>query len=114
MQELVDIYIKPGCAPVNLISGVGSGKETVVPAPDRKAVFSGLDSLFSFHSESFLPALEAAAAPLMKPSTDKDFDSDGKLSLEVARSVGNIFVKHAAFMKMYSTYIKYVDLHLIG
>ncbi|KIY63637.1 hypothetical protein CYLTODRAFT_381929 [Cylindrobasidium torrendii FP15055 ss-10] len=109
MQELVDIYIKPGCAPVNLISGVGSTKETVVPAPDRKAVFSGLDSLFSFHSGSFLPALEAAAAPLMKPSADKDFDSDGKLSLEVARSVGNIFVKHAAFMKMYSTYINNFD-----
>ena len=106
----MEIYIKPGSAAVNLIASVGSAKETVVPAAERKIVFGGIESLFSFHKESFLPALEQAAAPLIKSA--KDADVDGKLSMDVARNVGNIFVRHAAFMKMYSTYIKYVGLIL--
>jgi len=109
LQELVDIYIKPASTPVNLLSGVGSGKDTVVPAPERKVVFGGIDALFSFHNDSFLPALEGAAAPLMKSQAAmQDTDSDGQLSFDVAKAVGNIFVKHAAFMRMYSSYIKYV------
>ncbi|KAF9036417.1 hypothetical protein BDZ89DRAFT_1100599 [Hymenopellis radicata] len=101
LQELMDIYIKPGCAPVNMLTGVSSSKETVVPAAERKVVFNGVDALFSFHKESFLPALEMAAAPLMKPA--------GQQILIVAKAVGNIFVKHAAFMKMYSSYINNFD-----
>lgn len=107
LQELVDIYIRPSAAPVNLISGVGSGKETIIPASERKIVFSGVEALFSFHKESFLPTLEAAAIPLMKkPQAGEDIDPDGQLSVEVTRSVASIFLKHAAFMKMYSSYIK--------
>ncbi|KAH0838462.1 hypothetical protein J3R83DRAFT_6774 [Lanmaoa asiatica] len=94
LQGLVDIYVKPSAAPVNLISGVGSGKETVIPASERKIVFNGIEALFSFHKESFLPALEAAA---------DTFD-------EVTKGVAGIFLKHAAFMKMYSSYIKFTDL----
>ncbi|KAF8973748.1 hypothetical protein BDZ97DRAFT_1776622 [Flammula alnicola] len=111
LQELVDIYIKPASTPVNLLGGVGSSsKDTVVPAPERKVVFGGIDALFSFHSDSFLPALEGAAAPLMKtPAEMQDTDQDGQLSLNVAKAVGNIFVKHAAFMKMYSSYINNFD-----
>jgi hypothetical protein len=111
LAELVDLYIKPGAAPVNLLSGVGSSKDTVVPASERKIVFNGLDSLFSFHKDSFLPALEVAAAPMMKPAaTVQEADSDGQLSLKVVRAVAGMFIKHAAFMKMYSSYIKYVPL----
>lgn len=107
LQELVEIYIKPASAPVNLLSGVGSTKDTVVPAPERKVVFGGIDALFSFHHASFLPALEVAAAPLMKTSAElQALDPDGQLSLDVSKAVGNIFVKHAAFMRMYSSYIK--------
>jgi len=115
LQELVDIYIKPASTPVNLISGVGSSKETIVPASERKTVFNGVDALFSFHSESFLPALEIAAAPLMKPSNVlQETDIDGQLSISVAKAVGNMFLKHAAFLKMYSSYIKSVSFMLIG
>jgi hypothetical protein len=72
-------------------------------------VFGGLEALFSFHKESFLPMLENATAPVMKSSAElAEVDADGLLSLRVARAVANIFVSHAAFMKMYSTYIKYV------
>jgi hypothetical protein len=99
----VDIYVKPASTPVNLLTG-GSSKHTVVPTSERKIVFSGVDALFSFHKESFLPALEAATAPLMNKR--QDADADGQLSLRVAKAVGNMFLKHAAFMKMYSTYIK--------
>lgn len=106
LQELVDIYIKPAATPVNLLSGVGSSKDSVVPASERKVVFGGIDALFSFHKESFLPALEGAAAPLMKSGPGSDVDADGQVSLNVAKAVGDIFVKHAAFMKMYSSYIK--------
>jgi hypothetical protein len=109
LQELVDIYIKPSAIPVNMITGVGSSKETVVPAPERKIVFSGVDALFSFHKESFLPALEIAAAPLMQPAAVlHEADADGLLSLTVAKAVGSMFLKHAAFMRMYSGYIKCV------
>ncbi|KAF9229502.1 hypothetical protein BS17DRAFT_688846 [Gyrodon lividus] len=110
LQELVDIYIKPSAAPVNLISGVGSGKETVIPASERKIVFSGVEALFSFHKESFLPALESAAAPLMKKlPANEELDADGQLSIEVTKAVSGIFLKHTAFMKMYSSYINNFD-----
>ncbi|KAI9572792.1 hypothetical protein HD554DRAFT_1359366 [Boletus coccyginus] len=111
LQELVDIYVKPSASSVNLISGVGSGKETVIPAAERKIVFSGIEALFSFHKESFLPALEAAAAPLMgHPSSEgEELDSDGQLSIKVTKGVAGIFLKHAAFMKMYSSYINNFD-----
>ncbi|KAJ3564254.1 hypothetical protein NP233_g8417 [Leucocoprinus birnbaumii] len=110
LQELVDIYIKPGSMPVNILSGVGSSKETIVPMSERKIVFGGLDALFSFHNESFLPALERACAPMMKsPEELQAADADGQLSMTVAKTVGDIFLKHAAFMKMYSSYINNFD-----
>ncbi|KAF8078424.1 hypothetical protein FPV67DRAFT_1404178 [Lyophyllum atratum] len=109
LQELVDIYIKPGCAPVNILGSVGS-KDTVVPASERKLVFAGIDALFSFHKDSFLPALEVAAAPLMKSAEElQQADPDGQLSLNVVKAVGNMFLKHAAFMRMYSSYINNFD-----
>ncbi|KAI0662761.1 hypothetical protein C8Q70DRAFT_908828 [Cubamyces menziesii] len=106
LQELVDIYIKPASVPVN---GIGQNKDTVVPAHERKIVFSGLEALFYFHRESFLPALERATAPLLVPTQGGPTDVDGQLSLYVARDVANTFVSHAAFMKMYSTYINNFD-----
>ncbi|KAI0043187.1 hypothetical protein FA95DRAFT_1563538 [Auriscalpium vulgare] len=110
MQELVDIYIKPAHAPVNLLGGVSSAKETVVPAAERKIVFSGLDALFSFHKESFLPALEFAAAPVLKPAAvlAKE-DPDGHITATAAKAVASAFISHAAFMKMYSSYINNFD-----
>ena len=104
LQELVDIYVKPAAAAV---SGLGSVRQSVVPAAERKIVFGGLEALFSFHKESFLPMLENATAPIMRPAAELvEIDVDGRLSLNVARAVARIFVSHAAFMKMYSTYIK--------
>ena len=104
LQELVDIYVRPAASTVNMISSVSTSRETVVPSAERKIVFGGVEALFSFHKESFLPALEAAASPLLRAEPGDDVD--GKLSSDVAMAVGRMFVSHAAFMKMYSSYIK--------
>jgi hypothetical protein len=103
LQELVDIYIKPSCAPVSALGT--SSKDTVIPANERKIVFGGLESLLTFHRDSFLPALERASKPLLVPG-GAAADSDGSLSSNVAMEVGRTFLSHAAFMKMYSSYIK--------
>ncbi|KAJ6516340.1 Dbl homology domain-containing protein [Mycena sanguinolenta] len=108
LQELFDIYIKPAAA---LVNGFGVPiKDSVVPASERKIVFGGIDALLSIHKESFLPALENAAAPTMKLSSDlAEADADGQLSLSVAKAIGNVFLKHSAFMKLYSSYINNLD-----
>lgn len=100
LNELVDIYIRPASIPVTGINS--NGKETIVPLSERKVVFNGLESLFSFHQQSFLPALEGGAAPLFTNANDED----GHISTMVAITIANVFLSHAAFMKMYSTYIK--------
>ncbi|CCM01936.1 uncharacterized protein FIBRA_04009 [Fibroporia radiculosa] len=110
LQELVDIYIDPAAATVSGLGNVGQKQETVVPAAERKVVFSGLEALFRFHKDSFLPALERASASLLVSSEELAAkDADGYLSLDVAMKVAQIFVSHAAFMKMYSTYINNFD-----
>ncbi|KAF8516103.1 hypothetical protein BU17DRAFT_51020 [Hysterangium stoloniferum] len=108
LQELLDIYIKPASSVINTLgNAVASTKETVIPQQERKIVFNGLDSLYSFHSQSFLPALEHAAKPLLHaPSLDT---TAGEVSMGAAMAVANVFVSHAAFMKMYSTYINNFD-----
>ncbi|KAH9835614.1 uncharacterized protein C8Q71DRAFT_762768 [Rhodofomes roseus] len=110
LQELVDIYIAPAAVQVNVLSGVSQKQETLVPAQERKIVFGGLEALYVFHKDSFLPALERVAAPLLIPSEDLVLnDADGYLSLDVATKVAQVFTSHAAFMKMYSTYINNFD-----
>ncbi|KAF7982007.1 hypothetical protein HWV62_30240 [Athelia sp. TMB] len=108
LEELVDIYIKPGAASGIMLSG--SSKDSIVPAAERKIVFNGLDALFSFHKESFLPALEIAAAPVMTSAAIlQEVDADGMLSLSAVNAVASMFIKHAAFMRMYSSYINNFD-----
>jgi RhoGEF domain len=98
--------VKPASLPVNTLgNAVASTKETVIPQQERKIVFNGLDSLFSFHTQSFLPALENAAMPLLRASS-AEADVTGEISMTAATSIANVFVSHAAFMRMYSTYIK--------
>lgn len=100
LQELVDIYIRPGSQPATTIANVTS-KETIVPVNERKIIFNGLESLLSFHKDSFLPALEKAYKALGEGD-----DTSGELSNDTAMKIAKVFVSHAAFMRMYSTYIK--------
>ncbi|KAG8824856.1 hypothetical protein FRC19_000967 [Serendipita sp. 401] len=103
LTELVEIYVKPASVPATGIANVSS-KETVVPATERKVVFNGLESLLSFHKDSFLPSLEQASQTL-----DASDDGDGRASAQAANKVAQVFVSHAAFMRMYSTYINNFD-----
>lgn len=103
LQELIDIYINPASAPVTSLTSANKG-ETLVPTAERKIVFNGLESLYTFHQQSFLPALERTAKVLLEAKAGAD--ADGELSARVARAVADVFVDHAAFMRMYSTYIK--------
>lgn len=99
----MDIYVQPASQPVNLLGA--ATKETVVPLTERKIVFNGIDGLYKFHLDSFLPLLEKAAAPILSSKVEQ-VDADGSLSIAVAKAVANVFLSHAAFMKMYSSYIK--------
>ncbi|KAG8905499.1 hypothetical protein FRB99_008844 [Tulasnella sp. 403] len=104
LQELIDIYIQPSA---QLVNSITNKSETVVPASERRIVFNGLEALYHFHMKNFLPALEKEAAILM--TTRQPGEMDGELSARVARGVADVFVSHAAFMKMYSTYINNFD-----
>ncbi|KAG9044246.1 hypothetical protein FS837_008565 [Tulasnella sp. UAMH 9824] len=104
LQELIDIYINPSAQSAGPLTSRG---ETIVPGPERRIVFNGLEALFSFHMQNFLPALERQAAPLM--SRQPGSEVDGEMSARVARDVAQVFVSHAAFMRMYSTYINNFD-----
>ncbi|KAG8913613.1 hypothetical protein FRC00_001992 [Tulasnella sp. 408] len=108
LQELIDIYINPSAQSAGPLSSRG---ETIVPGPERRIVFNGLEALFSFHMQNFLPALERQAAPLM--SRQPGSEVDGEMSARVARDVAQVFVSHAAFMRMYSTYINNFDNCLV-
>jgi hypothetical protein len=97
--------------PVNILGAASSTKETVIPAAERRIVFSGLDGLFSFHNDIFLPALELAASPVLRPQAKQsEQEMEGILSANAARGISRTFVSHAAFMRMYSTYIKWVTV----
>lgn len=98
---MVEIYVKPSEAPA-----VGNSKDTVIPLQERKIVFGGLSGLLQFHEATFLPKLEVAAAPILKGGEDQD----GSLSMDAALGVADVFRVYNPFMRMYSTYIKYVFL----
>ncbi|CAE6538228.1 unnamed protein product [Rhizoctonia solani] len=100
LQELLDIYVKPASEPA---PGLNVGKETTIPSAERKIVFTGVDALLQFHKQSFLPSLVSAAEILSSAGPGED------VSTRAAHSVANVFVSHAAFMKMYFTYINNFD-----
>ena len=102
LQELIDIYVKPAAEPTTTKFGTNFNKETVIPAGERRIVFNGLESLYQFHKDAFLPALERAIASL-RENTD---DPAGEVSGNVASQIAMVFVSQAAFMRLYQTYIK--------
>jgi hypothetical protein len=75
-------------------------------------VFGGLESIFLFQKDIFLPALENAVAPLIKSSPDlqveMDFDVNDDLESAIVKKVARVFVTQAAFLKMYIAYVMYV------
>lgn len=96
LQELIDIYVVPSG---QIAKGVTGGRESVIPQPERKAVFSNIENLLQFHARAFLPDLEAAIAPLNQ--NGQSGAQNGALLNFVAEEVARVFVRHGAFMRMY-------------
>ncbi|KAF8323058.1 hypothetical protein DL93DRAFT_2070483 [Clavulina sp. PMI_390] len=103
LKELIDIFVIPSAAPAQ--GTFGTTKESVIPTVERRVVFNGVEPLFKFHKDTLLPSLERALAPLQGVPDDQLPD----ISASVASQIAMAFVSHAAFMKMYNTYINNFD-----
>ncbi|GAA5837625.1 hypothetical protein JCM11251_002028 [Rhodosporidiobolus azoricus] len=94
LEEVCGIYVASASVP---LSTAGTGKkDTVLPAAERRAVFSNIEAIRDFHRKILLPDLLAAVR-------------GGGQSTEVAGKVGEVFMQHASFMKIYSSYINGFD-----
>ncbi|KAF8338004.1 uncharacterized protein EI90DRAFT_3041285 [Cantharellus anzutake] len=91
LQELIDIYVKPSTEYITSAFGTQSNKETVIPTTERRIVFNGLESLYQFHKDAFLPA----------PRWRDILWRRGQIAM--------VFVSQAAFMRLYQTYINNFD-----
>ncbi|BGP07499.1 hypothetical protein JCM10049v2_003336 [Rhodotorula toruloides] len=95
LEELCGIYVASASVPVSS-SMNGGKKDTVVPTAERRAVFGNIEAIRDFHRKILLPDLLAAVRT-------------GGDSTTVAEKVGEVFVDHASFMKIYSGYINGFD-----
>ncbi len=80
----------------------------MIPSNEAKIVFGGIEGIYRFHHDSFLPALESAAKELMRSGDD----ATGERSKKVARAVGDVFKLYHPFMRQYSSYINNFDFAL--
>jgi hypothetical protein len=104
LQDLVSIYVRPASQPISK-----GDMETVIPANERKIVFGGVEGILQFHSQSFLPALEKAAEPLLRSKQALNGDSSQRLAIHIA----NVFKQYHPFMRQYSAYINNFDYALM-
>ncbi|KIS72329.1 uncharacterized protein UMAG_00736 [Mycosarcoma maydis] len=104
LSELVDIYVKPAMAPADGNSGVA-----VIPPSEHRAVFGNVEALLQFHRTVFLPSLVAMAGPVLEHDQDAPADMAPEETAAVAEKVASVFSTHAAFFKMYSSYINNCD-----
>lgn len=100
LSELVDLYIAPASQPLRNSSN-HIIRETVVPQAERALVFSVVESIAHFHTEVFLPELEAAAAQIVAPVSPA---TDDRAITQAAINVANVFTRHAAYLKLYHSY----------
>lgn len=99
--ELVDIYVKPSKL-VEVNSGV-----PWIPQSEHRKVFGDIEGIMQFHKGAFLPLLEAAIAPLR--SDEVEYGNNAELTANVAEEMANVFLRHHAFFRMYSSYVNNVD-----
>ncbi|GAA6008333.1 uncharacterized protein JCM10292_005536 [Rhodotorula paludigena] len=95
LEELCGIYVASASVPVSG-SANGGRKDTVLPSVERRAVFGNIEAIRDFHRKVLLPDLLAA-------------NRAGGDSVVVAGHIGDVFVQHASFMKIYSSYINSFD-----
>ncbi|KAN0060283.1 hypothetical protein ACQY0O_007612 [Thecaphora frezii] len=104
LTELVEIYVKPAQLPVD-----GNGGPPTVPMSEQRAVFGNVEAILRFHTDVFLPALRSAARPLLEKKVDANAEGASDFTALVAESVASVFTHHAAFFKMYMSYINNCD-----
>ncbi len=104
LSELVDIYVKPAMAPADGHSGV-----PVIPSNEHRAVFGNVEALLQFHRTVFLPSLVTVAQPVLEHNQDSPVDMAPEETAAVAEKIASVFSTHAAFFKMYTSYINSCD-----
>lgn len=102
LNELVSIYVQPSAMSINPGK---PGSESIIPMSERKIVFGGIEGILRFHKESLLPAMEAAGKDILSGVPD----TDGTLSAQAARAMGDVFRSYNPFMRQYSSYINNFD-----
>ena len=118
LTELVEIYVKPSQMSAE---GASSGGAPVVPLTEQRAVFGNVEGILHFHRDVFLPSLRSAAKGVLacRSGATRDSNSssgttaaqtlDADESAAVAEKVAKVFSHHAAFFKMYMSYINNCD-----
>ncbi|KAI9608620.1 hypothetical protein H4Q26_004805 [Puccinia striiformis f. sp. tritici PST-130] len=103
LKELSDIYITSASL---MVSGsIGKEKEPVVPPAERKVVFNNKQSAI-------------AMADFKEPASGSDElskrrqETESQLTNFAAEELARVFIRHAAFLKLYSTYITQFDTAL--
>ncbi|WFD31283.1 hypothetical protein MSPP1_002317 [Malassezia sp. CBS 17886] len=101
LRELMDIYVKRARQPID-----GSSTDRVLPVAKERAIFGHIEGIVYFHTDAFLPSLEAAAQPVLHAeSAELGEDEDALVTTRVAVDVANAFTQHSAYFKMYMNYV---------
>lgn len=128
LKELYDIYITSASLMVS--SSIGKEKEPMVPPAERKVVFNNVEAIIGFHVDVLLPDFQEVMDRLRQKqsgiatadmdesaSTGEDLlrrrqEVDSQLTNFAAEELARVFIRHAAFLKLYSTYITQFDTAL--
>ncbi|PLW16244.1 hypothetical protein PCASD_18110 [Puccinia coronata f. sp. avenae] len=128
LKELHDIYITS--ASLTVSSSIGKEKEPMVPPAERKVVFNNVEAIIGFHVDVLLPDFQEvmdrlrqkqaaiAMADLKEPTSGDEQlprrrqELESQLTNFAAEELARVFIRHAAFLKLYSTYITQFDTAL--
>lgn len=126
LKELYDIYITSASSMVS--SSIGKEKEPMVPPAERKIVFNNVEAIIGFHVDVLLPDFQEVmdrlrqkqtgiatpdsselAGPNANEISSKRQEIEGQLTSIAAEELARVFIRHAAFLKLYATYITQFD-----
>ncbi|KAA1065363.1 hypothetical protein PGTUg99_008521 [Puccinia graminis f. sp. tritici] len=128
LKELHDIYITSASLMVS--SSIGKEKEPMVPPAERKVVFNNVEAIIGFHVDVLLPDFQEvmdrlrqkqagiAMADSKEPANGNEelmkrrHELESQLTNFAAEELARVFIRHAAFLKLYSTYITQFDTAL--
>ncbi|WAQ83300.1 hypothetical protein PtA15_3A669 [Puccinia triticina] len=126
LKELESIYITSAILMVS--SSIGKEKEPMVPPAERKVVFNNVEAIIGFHVDVLLPDFQEVMDRLLQKQAaiasgnpkESTGGSEEKRRLEIesqltnfaAEELARVFIRHAAFLKLYSTYITQFDTAL--